>query len=71
MPIQHGAMEDTVMKRIIVAAAIAAAVWALKQWRDSEHARRTRVAHATEDWENEGGALAPHPAGLETSQVPR
>jgi hypothetical protein len=28
-------------------------------------------AHSTESWENEGGALEPHPAGIETSQVPR
>jgi hypothetical protein len=65
-------MEDTVMKRIVAAAAIAAVLWVLKRWRDYERARLMRAhPHATENWENEGGALEPHPAGLETSQVPR
>lgn len=59
-------------KRLVTAAAMAAAVWALRRWIEYYRARTARLpAHPTESWENEGGALAPHPAGLETSQVPR
>jgi hypothetical protein len=72
MPIQREVMKESVMKPIVVAAAMAAAVWGLRRWIDYQRARMTRrPAHSTETWENEGGALAPHPAGLETSQVPR
>ena len=60
------------MKRIFTAAATAAALWAFKRWLDDCRARTARPPRGeTESWENEGGALAPHPAGLETSQVPR
>ena len=61
----------SVMRRVVTAAALAAALWAAKEW---IRARREGVRpkrDETESWENEGGALAPHPAGLETSQVPR
>jgi hypothetical protein len=72
MPIQRESMKESVMKRIVVAAAMAAAVWGLRRWIDYQRARMTRMpAHSTESWENEGGALEPHPAGIETSQVPR
>ena len=60
------------MKRIVAAAAVAVAVWGIKHWFD--HYRRRAASsphHDHESWENEGGALAPHPMGLETSQVPR
>lgn len=60
------------MKSIIAAAALGAALWGLKRWMDR---RYVQIGHAardpTETWENEGGALPPHPAGHETSQVPR
>ena len=60
------------MYRIFTAAALAASLWTLMRWLDSRTARTLRAPRApTESWENEGGALAPHPAGLETSQVPR
>jgi len=59
------------MNRIVTAAALAAAFWAFKRWLDYGRAQKAPAPHATESWENEGGALAPHPAGLETSQVPR
>lgn len=60
------------MNRMITAAVVATGLWALTRWLDSRNKRRARSAHAPmESWENEGGALAPHPAGLETSQVPR
>jgi hypothetical protein len=48
------------MNRIIAAAALTAALWALKRWLAR---RRVPNAHATRDpteaWENEGGALSP------------
>lgn len=60
------------MNRIFTTAALAASLWALTRWLDSRTARTQRSPRApTENWENESGALAPHPAGLETSQVPR
>ena len=59
------------MNRIVTVAALAAAFWAVKRWLDYRRARIATAPHETECWENEGGALAPHPAGLETSQVPR
>ncbi len=60
------------MNRMITAAVVATGLWALTRWLDSRNKRRARAPHVPmESWENEGGALAPHPAGLETSQVPR
>jgi hypothetical protein len=65
------------MNRILTAAAIAAAAtaasWAVKRWLDSswEHRGRALREPPHETWENEGGALAPHHAPIETSQVPR
>ena len=60
------------MKRIVAAAAVAAALWGIKHWYDYHRRRSGRSPHHdTESWENEGGALAPHPMGIETSQVPR
>jgi hypothetical protein len=59
------------MNRIVTVAALAAAFWAVKRWLDYRRARIASAPQETECWENEGGALAPHPAGLETSQVPR
>ena len=60
------------MKRIVFAAALAAAFWGLQRWLDRGRRRAAQATlHPTESWENEGGALAPNPAGLETSQVPR
>jgi hypothetical protein len=59
------------MKSIIAAAALGAALWGLKRWLDGRYAQIGHTVHPTETWENEGGALPPHPAGHETSQVPR
>ena len=63
--------KKSVIKRVFTAAAVAGAFWAFKQWLDYRQARGQPRRDETESWENEGGALAPHPAGLETSQVPR
>lgn len=64
------------MKRILGAALMAAATtavsWAVGRWLTERQsaARRTKRPQI-ESWENEGGALAPHHAAVETSQVPR
>lgn len=60
------------MKSIIAVAALGAAIWGLKRWLDRRYVQIGHTArNPTETWENEGGALHPHPAGPETSQVPR
>jgi hypothetical protein len=65
------------MNRILTAAAIAAATtaasWVVKRWLDARWEQRGRALRAPpqETWENEGGALAPYHAPIETSQVPR
>ena len=60
------------MNRIIAAAALAAALWALKRWLDR---RYVQIGHAarnpTETWENEGGALSPSSPEFEPSRAPR
>jgi hypothetical protein len=62
------------MNRIVTAALVAAATtaasWAVTRWLDT---RRSLAPprKPLETWENEGGALAPHHAAVETSQVPR
>lgn len=64
------------MNRIIGAALVAAATtavsWAVGRWliERQSASRRAKGPHI-ETWENEGGALAPHHAAVETSQVPR
>jgi hypothetical protein len=65
-------MEGIDMNRLIAAAMLAGVVWGLKRWLDYRYVQIERSArHPAETWENEGGALPPHPAGFETSQVPR
>lgn len=64
------------MKRIataaLVAAAATAASWAVKRWLDGRYSPLPHAAHgALQTWEDEGGALAPQHAAVETSQVPR
>ena len=64
------------MNKIIQVAGLAAigavASWAVQRLLDGRNAPAPRtVRKPVETWENEGGALAPHPHGLETSQVPR
>jgi hypothetical protein len=43
MPIQRESMKESVMKRIVVAAAMAAAVWGLRRWIDYQRARMTHA----------------------------
>ena len=55
-----------------LAAVGAVASWAIQRWLDARYAPAPKKLHKpVETWEDEGGALAPHPHGLETSQVPR
>jgi hypothetical protein len=63
---------NRLLRIFIVAATAAAATWAVKRWLDGvSGSSREPKAHAVNAWENEGGALAPQPFGVETSQVPR
>jgi len=59
------------MNKVITAIVLAAATYAVKRFiLQGGAGSRPRRQHI-ESWENEGGALAPHHAPLETSQVPR
>lgn len=61
-----------VLRAVIIAGATAAASWIVTRWLDARRTVSGGVArHPVEQWENEGGALAPQQAGAETSQVPR
>jgi hypothetical protein len=71
MPVPRETIGKSVAKGVFTAAAVAAAFWAVRQWIGYRQSHGQRPREETESWENEGGALAPHPAGLETSQVPR
>jgi len=71
MSVPRDTLGKSVVKGVCTAAAVAAALWAVRQWIGYRQSRVERPREETETWENEGGALAPHPAGLETSQVPR
>jgi hypothetical protein len=68
--------EEIAMNRILsataIAAAAAAASWAVTRWLDTRSQQLARSRKPPlESWENEGGALAPQHAPVETSQVPR
>ena len=57
------------MKRIVAAAALAAAFWAIAHWLDRRYPRIANATHdATETWENEGGALVSRPSGATNSR---
>ena len=72
MPLHSQYMEGTVMKALVTAAAAAAALWAVMRWLDHRYDKDVQIKRSPiESWETDGGALAPHPAGFETSQVPR
>ena len=59
-------------RTVMIAGATAAASWFVTRWLDASRAATgTTTRHPVEQWENEGGALAPQQAGTDTSQVPR
>ena len=63
---------NKILSATAIAAATAATSWIVKRWLDSRSLQRNRVRKPPlESWENEGGALAPQHAPVETSQVPR
>ena len=59
------------MNKVITAIVLAAATYAMQKFlaRSATYARPRKPQIDT--WENEGGALAPQHARVETSQVPR
>ena len=59
-------------RTILIAGVTAAASWLVTRWLDTRRtASGLTTRHPFEQWENEGGALAPQAGGTETSQVPR
>jgi hypothetical protein len=58
-----------IFSAIVLAAATTAASWVVRRVLAGTGNRRRHPP--LENWENEGGALAPAHAPLETSQVPR
>jgi len=58
------------MNKLVTAIALAAATWAVRQYL-TRIAQPAKPRKQIEDWENEGGALSPQHARVETSQVPR
>jgi hypothetical protein len=67
----NGALMNRIVTAALVAAATTATSWAVSYWLDVRRARAHAPRIPMETWENEGGALAPHHAAVETSQVPR
>ena len=59
------------MSAIVLAAVSTATTWAVQRLLNPTPPRRRLPRPQLDDWENEGGALAPHHAALETSQVAR
>lgn len=61
---------NRILAAVVLAAASTAASWAVQRWL-VRSAPPARPRKQLENWENEGGALAPQQAAVETSQVPR
>ena len=61
---------NKIMSAIVLAAVSTAASWAMQRFLNGANAAKPKKP-AIENWENEGGALAPQHAAVETSQVPR
>ena len=60
------------LQAVGLATIAAATTWAVQRWLERNVSTTPHVPRRpVENWENEGGALAPHPSGMETSQVPR
>lgn len=71
-PHSKGIEMKKIMQVATLAAVAATASWAMRYWLERINAPLARPRRkAVEHWENEGGALAPQAAGIETSQVPR
>lgn len=62
---------NRIISAIVLAAATTATTWAVQRWLNRDGGSRRGPRPQLDDWENEGGALAPHHAALETSQVAR
>ena len=58
-------------RSVLFAGATAAVAWLVTRWLEARRAASGTTRHPVEQWENEGGALAPQLGGAETSQVPR
>lgn len=62
----------SLFRTALVAAATTFVTWGVRRWLDQRYARVAAPRRPPlETWENEGGALSPQHAALETSQVPR
>lgn len=61
---------NRILSAIVLAAVSTATTWAVQRYLNAS-SRRRAARPQIDDWENEGGALAPHHAALETSQVAR
>jgi len=59
------------MNRFLKAILLAAATYAVRRYLARSAGYKKPIKPQVETWENEGGALAPQHARLETSQVPR
>lgn len=62
---------NKILSAILLASATTATTWAVQRWLNRDSAPRKSRRPQVDEWENEGGALAPQHAALETSQVPR
>ena len=56
-------MIKSIIRAVLVAGAATATAWSVKRWLDqrSHAAAHAHTKEAIGDWENEGGAVAPHP----------
>jgi len=61
---------NRILSAVVLAAASTAASWAIQRWLNG-NVKLAKPRKQLENWENEGGALAPQHAAVETSQVPR
>jgi len=62
---------NRILSAIVLAAVSSATTYAVQRWLNSPPTKRRLPRPQLDNWENEGGALAPHHAALETSQVAR
>ena len=63
---------NAILKTVALAGTTSALSWLLLRALSSRDRASARLPRRpVEHWENEGGALAPQPGQLDTSQVPR